>query len=29
MKTFVNGNVVYDNGRITDFVPGMRINFEV
>jgi dihydroorotase len=29
MKTFVNGNVVYDRGRITDFTHGMRMEFNV
>ncbi len=29
MKTFVNGNVAYDHGRISDFTPGMRMTFSV
>ena len=29
LKTFVNGNVAYDNGRICDFTPGMRMTFTV
>lgn len=28
-KTFVNGNVAYDDGRITDTVSGMRMEFNV
>jgi len=28
-KTFVNGNVAYDDGRIVDTVNGMRMTFEV
>lgn len=27
MKTFVNGNVVYDDGRIVDYVMGKRLEF--
>lgn len=28
-KTFVNGNVAYDDGRITDTVSGMRMEFNI
>jgi len=27
IKTFVNGNLVYDNGQIQDNVPGKRLKF--
>ena len=29
LKTFVNGNLAYDSGRIVDFTPGMRMEFNV